>query len=328
MSLKVYPPRKGVSKNYSIRGSVNGTRVDCSSGSDNRLEAEKKCREIERDIKRGRYNVETKMTFAQAAIRYVANGGDGKFLEKISKYFGSKPIESITNEDIETCALTLYPQCSNASRNRAVSTPVSAVMKAVGIERKVWRPKNAKGEERTFFFEPDEAARLLEAAHKVEPEFGIFLTYLLYTGARLSEGLRLETRHLNLEQSRAYLTTTKNGKPRAMHLPTPLVAALANHPRGLNREGRVFRFVAGLSLNKKLRKAADMAGVYIPEGIAFHAFRHSFGAWMRRYGGLDTSGLVATGAWTSHAAARRYEHTDVTVSARASDNFPILKRNA
>lgn len=327
MSLKVYPPRAGQSKNYRIRGSFNGTRVDISSGTDSKIEAEKKCREIERDIKRNCYHTESKMTFAQAAIRYVANGGEGKFLTKLSKYFGSKPIESITNDDIETCALTLYPNCSNASRNRSVATPVSAVFKAVGIERKVWRPKDAKGKERTFFFEPEEASALLEAANKIDLEFGIFLTYLLYTGARLSEGLRLETRHLNLEHARAYLETTKNGKPRTLHLPAPLVAALANHPRGLDRKDRVFRFNPNIRMNEKLRKAAALSGVYIPEGIAFHAFRHTFGCWMRR-SGCDTSALVATGAWTSHAAARRYEHTDVSEAARASDNFANLMRKA
>ena len=80
-------------------------------------------------------------------------------------------------------------------------------------------------------------------------------------------------------------------------------------------------------MNEKLRKAAALSGVYIPEGIAFHAFRHTFGCWMRR-SGCDTSALVATGAWTSHAAARRYEHTDVSEAARASDNFANLMRKA
>jgi hypothetical protein len=51
-------------------------------------------------------------------------------------------------------------------------------------------------------------------------------------------------------------------------------------------------------------------------------FRHTYGAWQRRYGKLDTSGLVATGAWKSRQAAAVYEHADVTESAKRADLFP------
>jgi hypothetical protein len=62
--------------------------------------------------------------------------------------------------------------------------------------------------------------------------------------------------------------------------------------------------------------------VVIPERVAFHAFRHTYGAWMRRHAGLDTSGLVGTRAWLSHAAARVYEHVDTREEARKADFLP------
>ena len=31
--------------------------------------------------------------------------------------------------------------------------------------------------------------------------------------------------------------------------------------------------------------------------VNFHSFRHTWASWMRRYGGLDTKGLVATRNW-------------------------------
>jgi integrase len=58
--------------------------------------------------------------------------------------------------------------------------------------------------------------------------------------------------------------------------------------------------------------------------VAFHVFRHTWGAWMRRYGGLDTSGLVETGAWRSRQAAAVYEHAVQSEEARKADALPIV----
>jgi hypothetical protein len=43
---------------------------------------------------------------------------------------------------------------------------------------------------------------------------------------------------------------------------------------------------------------------------------------MRRYGGLDTTGLVETGAWRSRQAASVYEHAAPSEEARKADLLP------
>ena len=70
------------------------------------------------------------------------------------------------------------------------------------------------------------------------------------------------------------------------------------------------------------------ACVTIPDRVAFHIFRHTYGSWMRRYGGLDTSGLVATGAWKSREAARIYEHVETSEEARKADLLPRVDLGA
>jgi len=70
--------------------------------------------------------------------------------------------------------------------------------------------------------------RLLEAAEAVDARFGALCTFLLYTGCRLSEALRLRWSDLNLDESFAYVGRTKSGEPRAVHLPAVVGAALAN----------------------------------------------------------------------------------------------------
>ncbi|MGP8232300.1 MAG: hypothetical protein ACLQL2_06485 [Methylovirgula sp.] len=75
-------------------------------------------------------------------------------------------------------------------------------------------------------------------------------------------------------------------------------------------------------------RASRAADVHIPERVAFHAFRHTWGAWMRRYGGLDTTGLVETGAWRSRQAAAVYEHAVQSEEARKADMLPVVLKAA
>lgn len=116
----------------------------------------------------------------------------------------------------------------------------------------------------------------------------------------------------------AYVPDTKNDEPRAIFLPPVAVAALANN----RRETHVFPWSKSGHLYSILRAVAARAEVSLPERSAFHLFRHTYATWMRRYGGLDTKGLVATGAWKDRKSADRYEHVDVTEEARKAAVLP------
>ena len=78
-------------------------------------------------------------------------------------------------------------------------------------------------------------------------------------------------------------------------------------------------------LYKLLYQAAEAAKVTLPEREAFHIFRHTYGTWMRRYGRVDTKGLVATGAWKSEQSASRYAHTVVSEEAQKAAMLPKIK---
>jgi integrase len=331
MSLKLCSPIPGKTKNYRIRGSHLRVRVDRSAGTADKALAGKVLKEVEREIeddfKRGR-NEPVGPTFAGAVTKYINMGGEKRFLMPLLDHFGKTPMSQITQESIDEAALLLYPNTTPSTRNRQVYSPISAVLKANRVNMPIIRPKGSRGATRTFYFEPREVERLIAAASEQNREFGLLLLFLLCTGLRLSEALSLQVRHLSLEDARAYVEKTKNGLPRTVHLPPQLVAAMANHPRGYDREGRVFRFSKCSRLYQRLQDAADSARVIIPDRVAFHALRHTYGAYMRRYGDLDTSGLVAAGAWRSHDAARRYEHLDVNAAAKASDAFPVMQKTS
>ena len=267
-------------------------------------------------------------------------GGERRFLVLLLKHFGNTPLREIGQAEIDAAAETLYPSATPATRNRQVYSPISAVLKHAGLEHKLRRPKGSRGRVVTQWLWPEQAFAIFDAASRLDPEFEILLRFLCYSGCRLGEALQMTCNELRLSESFAYVRTSKNGEPRPVFLPAHLVAALANHPRGLDRaDSRVFRFHQGGGLRNLLRAATAMAsGLPKPkrqkrsgqpikkahnlDWVTFHSFCHTYATWMRRYAGRDVKGLVGTGRWKSEQSASRYAHVVPSEDARAAAQLP------
>jgi integrase len=322
MPLKLIPPRKGKSPNFTIRGTYLGRYVDRSAKTGKRAVAQQVLKGIERQIERGKFSDKGEATFAKAAAKYMRAGGERTYMTKLLEHFGDKPLREIDQDAIDAAADELYPNGSAATRNRSVYTPVSAVLRRAGEARQLRRPQGSGGNQATAWLWPEQAEALFAEAEKLDKEFAALLILLCYTGLRLSEALGLTWNDVRLQDGFAYVADTKNDEPRAVFLPPVAVAALGN----LSAEpGRVFRFAKGGHLYSLLRLAAIRAGVDLPERSAFHIFRHTYGTWMRRYGGLDTRGLVATGAWKDRKSAERYAHVVTTEEAERAVMLPTPK---
>lgn len=318
--LKLISPRKGKSPNYTIRGTHLRAKVDQTAGTHDVKLARKELKRVKEEIECGRFSKGGEPDFLTATISYVAAGGEKRFIDPLKDHFGETLLSAIDQARIDSAATAIYPEATPATRNRQVYTVVSAILKHAGIEKALKRPKGARGERRMHFLSPKDADALRRAARRENPRFEALLTLLLGTGCRLSEALRLAPEDVDLPRALAFIGKTKNGNPRTLHLPPAVVAALANitfaHATvfGFSKAGRIYEL---------LDTVAKAAKVAIPEGIAFHIFRHTYGAWMRRFARLDTSGLVATGAWLSHEAARVYEHVEASEEAKKADLLPI-----
>jgi integrase len=366
MPLKLVPPRQGKSPNYSIRGTYLRIYVDRTAGTPEKRAAQKILDTIKRQIELGEYQqpaaepVADKhaRTFADAALAYLKAGGDATFLSPIIELTGEHALRDELIDDIDQIAIdnaakALYPAAAPATLNRQVYTPISAILKRAGVERKVMRPKGWRGSKATSWLEPDQAFDLLREAYHIEPEFGAFCVVLLYTGMRLSDPLRARVRDLKLGRSLLYVPDTKNGEPRPVHLPPVAVKALqelpprAGRPRkaygeplengaaGRSRKSsgvqwlkrdpdeKLFRFHVGGRLRDKLTLAMARAGLSFPRRQrGFHIFCHTYGTWMHNYAGLDTYGLTRTGRWKDADSADRYKHTMASPEAKRADLLP------
>jgi integrase len=328
---KLIPPREGKTPFWYARGKYCGIRLDHSTGASEERAARRILATWRQQAERGEFSVEQPkpesgdLTFTRAAIAYMKAGGERQYLEPILLAWPGKLLANIDQIAIDSLAGELYPNSPASTRNRQVYTPVSAVLKHVGVERKIKRPKGWRGNKRTFWLKPEPTFALLEAASAIDAEFGIFCTLLNYTGLRLGEALALTVGNVDLSRGYAYVPDTKTDTPRAVHLPPVCVTALANHPRGLDRGGRLFRFHAGQRLDDRFRQACKAAGITLPVRTLFHVFRHNYGTWMRLYGGLDGLGLIRTGVWADMESVERYSHSETSAEARKADELPVPK---
>ncbi|MEN5103831.1 site-specific integrase [Brucella anthropi] len=325
MPLKLIPPRAGKSPYYYVRGTHFGVAMDRSTKTTDKATAAKLLKLWKEEIEAGVFRKPGEPTFLDAVTDYIAATHNERFIEPIVERIGHYRLADIDQQLIDTTAIALYPTASPATRNRQVYTVISAILKHAGLNQQWKRPKGSRGQMKTDWMTDKQAFKILDAAYKKDAEFGIFLHTLLYTGMRLSELTTLEIPRLDLAEGMAYLPATKNGKPRAVHLPPTVVAAIANHPRGLDREGKLFRFRKSGRLYTWLEEVKTKAGPDV-DFVTFHVFRHTWATWMRKYGGLDVRGLVGTGAWTDMASAARYAHVVATDEAKRSNLLPVSKK--
>jgi integrase len=328
MPLKVVPPRNKKTKNLYIRGAYLGVHVDKSSGTHKRSVAGSILKSLEAQIERGEYppresaHRPDEPTFLKAAVAYLEAGRRRRYVAKLIKYFGEAPLSEVDQAAIDKAAIELHPNVTPATRNTQVYTPISAILHHAGVTIEIKRPKGAKGRVITDWLPPEDAFGIIHGAETFDAELALLLRFLLYTGVRLGEALALQREDVRLVESVAWVRREKDGPASDVKLREDLRDALADHMASYDLR-RVFRFRQGGHLKHLLVRAKLLylglpcparrptgwrAPTYRLKWANFHTFRHTWATWMRRYGGADVQGLVATKNWRDPRSAARYAH--------------------
>jgi integrase len=321
------------SPHWIIRGTLRGIRLEESTGTDDKKAAEEIRAKREAEIlAESIYGRRATVTFASAALSYLENGGSKRFLEPVIKHFGTTLLGRIDQDEIDRGARKLYPDASDATRNRQFYTPVSAVM--THAAKRKWcsplileRPSQGKG--RTRWLRPEEANRLIDACNR---HFQPLVIFMLYTGARAGEALWLDWRNVDLQRAHVIFPKTKNGEARGVPLHQRVITALANLA---HRQDEVFRrpdglpyerpdpdddadTSAGSRIKNAFRGACKRAGI---KDFTPHGCRHTWATW--HYGAnRDLAALMRLGGWKTPSQVWRYAHTNVDEHKGSIDALP------
>ena len=298
--------------------------MERSTKTDRKAVARKFVEKWQREIERGEFAVEGEPTFLSAAVNYLKHGGHARPMHRLIEHFGEKPLRQIDQAEIDAAALALFPNHSPATRNREVYTPVSASMKAGGRRDENYKTKGSRGRELTGWLWPEEAEKLFKAADALDLEFGLLCRFLCYTGLRLKDlPVPFKDRTPAAFRGLCLYPDNEERGARSVGLPPHLVAALATHPRGLERPGKRLPMAQRAAGSKIFSsKAARDAGVILPSA------RHSmFPVHLRDMDaplcGFGYQGLVFTGAWKSEQSASRYAHAVVSEEATRASLLPF-----
>jgi hypothetical protein len=330
LQLKRYANRT----NWYIRGSVRGQAVFETTGTDDHAIAEA-CR-IKREselLHRSIFGAASSITFVEAAVSYLEAGGEARYLGKQDKatgqwslligHFQKTPIGHIGQPEADEAAKKICPKSGNATRKRQVYAPLCAVLNHASAKWKVRIEKirHPKVKPTTVkWATPEYVTTLLPHC---TPNLKLFVLTIVYTGARLSEALRLrwET-DLDLTTRTLTLGRTKNGEMRTAHISEALLAELKKTPEQ-DRKGRLFRWSHKSHVRMPLQTACKRAG--LPYLTPHQLGRHTYATWLRRYAQRDLRGIMEDGGWKSINSVIRYTHVVPGETAKAVDKLPSVQ---
>jgi len=254
------------------------------------------------------------MTFAQLADQYLTlehvqrarSQSHLWAIKALRDYFGSRPISSITTQDVIAYRASRAPR-SIATINlehTQLSTMLNAARRVFG-----WRgmnvaadvPKPDPKNSRDLVITQDQLMALMQAA---APHLRPLLLVAHDTGARRGELLKLEWADVSLERKELTLRDTKNGDTRVVPLTERCVAVLAGLPRG----SRVFTFGGKplRTIHGAFTAACRRAGI---GGLRFHDLRHTAATNLRR-AGVHTQIAMKIVGHKSDVMHRRYAKVD------------------
>lgn len=255
---------------------------------ENRRDAEKWVRSIERDMDTGAFipsSKARKTTILDIAERYreqllPSHKGirqEECRLRAVENKFGKYHLSAVTPEMVATWRDELTKRLSPQTVKHylsALSRLYKAADRDFGIPLPLGNPVNrirmpAVSNSRDRRFEAGEEARLMAELNRSRSKWLKHVVLLaLETAMRRGELLALSWEHVNLKDRVLYLPDTKNGSPRAVPLSSIGISILKTIPRQIS--GKVFD-TSETAITEGFQRAAKRANL---ANFRFHDLRH------------------------------------------------------
>lgn len=350
MAYKLFPPgtrrrRNGkFNTSYIARGTVAGERFEVVTHQTTREAAAAWTDRFVVGL-RGSSAAPEIVSFAYAASAYKAfkqpRRQDEANIDRLIAYFRpkdvGKDVRQIVGATLITAAHDLLPGRSNATKNRDVITPASAILhyaheqkwcedahhRRLAVSRKSpRRPASDDAVAKVIAacdlsgtYMPQRNAYLKGPRQdRRAPHKRLLLAMLYETGLRVSDLLRLTDEDLDLPNGQMVAGSSKTDDAAWIGMSAELVALAASTPR--MSEGRLFPWLYRQGVYKWLRPLVRRLGVtYTP-----HLSRHAMATELRK-AGKDRKQIAERGIWRDERSVDRYiHHRAVEAPERSASN--------
>jgi integrase len=300
--------KRGRAGIYQIIGTVGGTHVRESTGTNSRPHAEAILAKREVEIlDRAVWGSRRTSIFAEAVEHYLNVGGEARFLERLLDRWGTWKIADITDVEVAKAAHDLYPGRTAAYHVRAVYTPLQACLNAAA-KAKLCDPVTFSKPK--IKFNPVEYARpewFEQTLPHMQMNLAALLVFISTTGARVQEACDLMVGDVDLDRMVAVLARTKTGRSREV----PIIDLLRDPFAALMEragKGKVFGLANRHSVNQAIGRACRRAGTkyYSSHKVG----RHTFAARLLGHG-KSLKAVQDGGSWSSgRMVTQTYGHLE------------------
>ncbi len=310
MPLRIF--KRG--KIWHYAGVIDGQRLRGTTRTSDKGRAQRISAQVEEKFwKRRLDGPGADLTFANAAMLYRDAEKSTRFLAPIEDYWRDTLVSEITTGAIRQSAITLYPDCKGATRNRQVIVPTQAIINHAAEMDLCNKISVKRFPSETKIKQPVTGEWVDAFVEHASPHLGALCLFMYGTGARIGEAVELRWRDIDLDRRTALIRQTKVGDERIASLQTPLITAIANIPSNRNPDERVFQYQRRDSVDQPWRNTIRRAKItYLPR----HSCRHGFATTML-HKGIDVVTVAKMGGWKDIATlVKTYGHamTDPTVT--------------
>lgn len=320
------------SKNYWMRGSIEGIEIFRSTKTASKREADRIAADEEARIRTELKLLDENVKyFFEAVDDYAKKGKDLQYLPTINEHLGMTPLPNMTQDLIDEKADIAYPTQSPSSVRRWWYDPIATIMNHA--HRKKWcdkltlvKPDLPKVETEWAEFEWFDIVW-----EHCTPEFKAFSYLLSESGARAGEVLALTTDLVNLDEKWAYAPDTKNDEPRMIYLTDGVVEAMNEI---MPEQGKIFHWRDHRAVNTYVRRLVQRINKNRKKEnrqpikyYSTHKFgSHTYATLGRRYLKFDETTLTRTGRWKDARSVQRYMHTNVREEAPRAEGFSRARK--
>lgn len=301
-------------------GTFDGKRIRRSLKTRDRQTALEQCAIFEAKLwKRHTYGEDAVRTFEEAALHYMQQGGERRYLSRLIRKLKGRTLAKLKPGEIRSVATELYPKAGGATKNRQAITPAKAVINhahdlgwCAPIRIKPFdekKPVPKKPVDREWL-----DAFMTQADAMGLPHLSGIVLFMHDTAARVGEAMRVRGKHVDLSARLCLLEKTKTDENVVCSLTSEIVLRMAQLNAG--PEDRVFSYTNRVAVNQRMRAVCEKAGIEYRSSHA--AGRHTF-ATDAIADGIDVKSAMVAGRWKSVTIFMgRYVHADDAAAKVAS----------